>query len=122
MSISLYVRIRIHPFGFKGEELGVSPVERCTHCKIRMSECHICSRETALLTAEEEEEYNILKVHVTLNEKSGHLWAKYPFKKDPAILVDNSKEAKSCQISQERRQLKNGTNSIYIEQFKHMER
>ena len=45
---------------------------------------------------------------------------KYPFKKDPAILVNNGMEAKSCQISQERRQLKNSTHSQYVKQFKDM--
>ena len=61
---------------FQGEALGASPVERCTHCKVRMAECHIYSSETALLTAQEEDEYNILKDQVTLNEASGHLRAK----------------------------------------------
>ena len=76
-------------------------MERCTHCKLRMAECHISSSDTAILTADEEEEYNILKEHVTLNELSGHLQAKYPVKKDPAVLIDNSQEAKACQIRQE---------------------
>ena len=58
---------------FQGESLGVSPVERCTHCKVRMAEYRICSNETAILTANEEEEYNILKEHVTLNESLGCL-------------------------------------------------
>ena len=97
---------------FQGEALGVSPVARCTHCKLKLDECRICSSETAILTAAEEEEYNILKEHVMLNESLGCLQAKYPFKKDPAILVNNGKEAKSCQISQERRQLKNNTLSV----------
>ena len=105
---------------FQGEALGSSPVERCTHCKVRMAECRICSSETALLTAQEEDEYNILKEHVTLDQASGHLQAKYPFKKDPGILIDNGREAKACQISQERRQLKNGTHTQYVEQFKDM--
>ena len=78
-------------------------MERCTHCKLRMAECHICSSDTAILADDEEEEYNILKEHVTLNELSGYLQAKYPFKKDPDMLIDNSKEAKACQISQEKR-------------------
>ena len=68
----------------------------------------------------EEEEYNILKEHVMLNETSGYLQAKYPFKKDPAILIDNRKEAKGCQISQERCQLKNDTHSQYVKQFRDM--
>ena len=95
-------------------------MERCTHCKLRMAECCICSSETAILTANEEEEYNILKEHVTLNELSGHLQAKYPFKKDPAILIDNGRDAKACQVSQERHQLKNNTHSEYVEQFTDM--
>ena len=57
--------------------------------------------ETALLTAKEEDEYNILKEHITLNEASGHLQAKYPFKKDPGVLINNGKDAKACQVSQE---------------------
>ena len=100
---------------FQGESLGISPVARCTHCKLRMAECRICSSETAILTAEEEEEYNILKENVTLNEDSGYLQAKYPFKKDPAVLIDNGKDAKVCQISQEKCQLKNNTHSQYVE-------
>ena len=95
-------------------------MERCTHCKVRMAECHICSSDTAILTANEEEEYNILKEHVTLDELSGHLQAKYPFKKDPVILTDNSKEAKACQVSQEKRQLRNNIHSQYVKQFTDM--
>ena len=64
---------------FQGEALGVSPVERCIHCKVKMAECRICSSKTAVLTDGEEGEYNILKDHVTLNDVSGHLQAKYPF-------------------------------------------
>ena len=30
------------------------------------------------------------------------LKAKYPFKRDPGVLIDNGKEAKACQIDQER--------------------
>merc|ERR1711895_277323 len=105
---------------FQGESLGVSPVERCTQPSLRMAECRICSSDTAILTADEEEEYNILKEHVTLNERSGYLQAKYPFKKDPAVLIDNSKEAKSCQINQEKHQLKKNIHSQYVEQFTHM--
>ena len=86
---------------FQGESLGVSPVERCIGCKLRISECRICSSESAILTAQEEEEYNILREHMTLNTVSGFLTAKYPFKQDPGVLIDNSKEAKACQESQE---------------------
>ena len=85
-----------------------------------MAECRICSSDTAILTADEEEEYYILKEHVTLDELSGHLQEKYPFKKDPFILTDNSKEAKACQVSQEKRQLRNNINSQYVEQFTDM--
>ena len=83
---------------FQGEALGVSPVERCTHCKVRMAECQICSSETALLTVQEEDEYNILKEHVTMDQATGHLQARYPFKKDPGFMIDNGKDAKACQI------------------------
>ena len=92
-------------------------MERCTHCKVRMAECRICSSDTAILTANEEEEYKIFKEHVTLDELSGYLQANYPFKKDPAVLTDNSKEAKACQISQKKHQLKNNIHSQYFEQF-----
>ena len=85
-----------------------------------MAECRICSSETAILTVAQEEDYNILKEHVMFNETLGYLQAKYPFKKDPAILIDNRKEAKGCQISQERCQLKNDTHSQYVEQFRDM--
>merc|ERR1712030_315117 len=102
---------------FQGESLGVSPVERCTHCKHRMAECRICSSDTAILSANEEQEYNILKEHVIFNELSGHLQAKYPFKEDPGVLINNSKEAKACQVNQEKRQLKNAIHSKYVEQF-----
>ena len=96
---------------FQGEALGVSPIERCTDCKLKISQCRICSSETAILTAAEEEEYNVLKEHVTFCKESGQLQAKYPFKKDPGVLLDNGREAKACQISQERRQIKNGTHN-----------
>ena len=90
-------------------------MERCSHCKIRLSECHICSSDKALLTAKEEEEYNILKEHVTFNATTGTLEAKYPFQKDSEVLIVNNKEAKACQISQEKRQIKNGTHAQYVE-------
>lgn len=85
-----------------------------------MDECRICSSETAILTAQEEEEYNILKAHITLNDVSGHLQAKYPFKKDPRVLIDNGNDAKACQISQERHQVQNRTHDQYDKQFKDM--
>merc|ERR1712240_452182 len=105
---------------FQGEALGVSPIEQCTDCKLKISQCRICSSETAILTAAEEEEYNVLKEHVTFCKDSAQLKAKYPFKKDPGVLLDNGREAKACQISQERRQIKNGTHNQYVEQFKDM--
>ena len=105
---------------FQGKALGVSPIERCTDCKLRISQCRICSSDTAILTAAKEEEYNVIKEHVTFCKESGQLHAKYPFKKDPSILVDNGKEAKACQVSQEKRQLKNGTHQQYVDQFKDM--
>ena len=92
---------------FQEEALGVSPVERCTHCKVKLAECRICSSETALLTAQEEEEYIILKEHMTMDKATGQLQARYLFKKDPGVLVDNGKDAKSCQVTQERQQIRN---------------
>merc|ERR1711867_271465 len=85
-----------------------------------MAKCRICSSDIAILTTDKEEEYNVLKEHVTLDELSGHLQAKYPFKKDPAILTDNSREAKACQVSQERRQLRDIIHSQYVKQFNDM--
>ena len=85
-----------------------------------MAKCRICSSETALLTAQEEDEYNILKEHVTLDEASGHLQAKYRFKKDPGLLINNRKDAKAYQVSQERRQIRNKTHTQYVEQFMDM--
>ena len=82
-----------------------------THCKLRIAECWIRSSETAILTEVEEEEYNIFKEHAMFNKSSGYLQAKHPFKKNPSVLVNKGKEAKVCQISQERRQLKNNTHS-----------
>ena len=35
-------------------------------------------------------------------------------------MIDNGREAKACQISQERRQINNGTHTQYVEQFKDM--
>merc|ERR1712240_528563 len=102
----------------QGEALGVSPIEQCTDCKLKISQCRICSSDTTILTAAKEEEYNVIKEHVTVCKESGQLHAKYPFKKDPSILVDNGKEAKACQVSQEKRQLKNGTHQQYVDQFK----
>ena len=85
-----------------------------------MAECRICSIEKALLTAEEEKEYSNLCEYVTLNQITGQLQAKYPFKKDSGVLIDNGKEAKAWQINQERHQLKTKTHPQYIEQFRDM--
>ena len=71
-----------------------------------MAECRICTSETDILTAQDEEEYDILKEHVMLNDV---LQAKYPFKKNSGVLIDNGKDAKACQISQERRQVHSRT-------------
>ena len=51
------------------------------------------------------------------NKSSGYLQAKYPFKKDPAVLMDNGQEAKACQVSQEKRQVHNKTHDQYVEHF-----
>ena len=71
-----------------------------------MAECRICSSKTVVLTAQEQEEYNILKDLVTLNDVSGHLQAKYSFKKDPGVPIDNGKDAKVCQINHKRWQIR----------------
>ena len=91
---------------FLEEALGISPVEYSTHCKVRMTMCRICNSEKALLTTEEEEEYNILKENVTLNKVTGQLQANYSFMKDPGELIDIGKEVKACQTSQKRFLLK----------------
>ena len=41
--------------------------------------------------------------------------ASYLFKKDPGVLIDYSKEAKTCQINQKRRQIMKDTYSQYVE-------
>ena len=107
------------PF-FQAEQLGVGPVERCISCKLWISECRICNNDSALISVQEEEEYSILKDHMIFDKSVGHLRANYPFKADPAILIDNGKEALACQKSQEKRQIKNNTHSQYQEQFQDM--
>ena len=98
------------PFS-QAEQLEFGPVERCTSCKLRISECRICNNYSALICAQEEEEHPILKDHMIFDKSVGNLRAKYPFKADPAILIDNGKEALACQKSQEKRQIKNNTYS-----------
>ena len=46
--------------------------------------------------------------------------AKYPFSRDPEVLVDNGKNALACQERQEKRQLKTGTHAKYVDQFADM--
>merc|ERR1712240_920030 len=70
---------------FQEEVLGISLIEQCTDCKLKISQCRICSSDTAILTAAEEEEYNILKEHVIFCKDSGQHWAKYPFKMEPLV-------------------------------------
>ena len=105
---------------FQGEALGVSPIERCTQCKLSVSKCHLCNGDSSNLTFQEEEEYNVMNDHVNFNDTTGRLEAKYPFSKDPSILVNNWKEAKACQVNQEKRQLREGTHGQYVEQFRDM--
>ena len=107
---------------FQAAALGASPIDRCTSCKLGLKNYRICSTDRALLNAQEEEEYHILKDPIKFNSDSGKLEAKCPFSKDPQVLVDNSKETLDCQISQERRLIKNSTHAMYIEQFKDMVR
>ena len=94
----------------------------CTSCKLELKNCRICSADRALLNAQQEEEYHILKDHMKFNPESNKLEAKYLFSKDPEVLIENSKEALGCQISQERRQIKNSTHAMYIVQFQDMVR
>ena len=83
----------------QGEALGASPIERCTQYKLSVSKCRLCNSDSSAVTAKEEEEYNIMNDHVIYNDTEGHLEAKYPFSKDPSILVNNWKEAKASQFS-----------------------
>ena len=92
-------------------------MERCTQCKLDVSQCHLYSSDRALLTAQEEEEYLKLKDHMVFNTVTGCLEAKYPFNADPSCLENNGRQAKACQVSQERWQLSNGSHSKYVEQF-----
>ena len=54
------------------------------------------------------------------NETAGNLEAKYPISKGPSVLVNNLKDSKTCQVRQERRQLKYETYSQCAKQFKDM--
>ena len=94
---------------FQAEALGVSPVERCSSCKLEIKNCRICSSDRALLSAKEEEEYKILKDNTLFNESTGCLHTKYPFTK-----------ALNCQISQEKRQIRNQYHTLYVDQFEDM--
>lgn len=96
---------------FQEEALSVSQEEGCTHYRVRMVVRRIYSSEKALLTANKEEKYNILKEQLLSTKSLGtrQLQAKYSFKKDPGVLIDNAKEVKACKIRQKRGQLKNNT-------------
>ena len=57
----------------------------------------------SILTVEEEDEFDVFKEHISLHEQIGYMKAKYPFKRNPSILMNDSNEARSCQINQEKR-------------------
>ena len=90
-------------------------MEKCSPCKLVLKDCKLCSTEKALLSASGQEEYCILKDHTVYDLVAGCLTAKYPFSQDPSILVNNSSQALGAQKSQEKRQLRNGTNEKYME-------
>merc|ERR1712105_228285 len=46
---------------FQAEQLGASPVEKCTNCKSTIKNCRICNSKTSVLSATEIEEHNISK-------------------------------------------------------------
>ena len=56
---------------FEEEAIDVSQVEHCTQCQGMMAECRTFSSKKALLTAEEGEEYNMIKEHITFNVVTG---------------------------------------------------
>ena len=95
--------------------MGASPGEKCSRCKVVLKDCRLCSSEKALLSASEQEEYCILKDHTVYDPIAGKLMAKNPFSQDPSVLTNNSLQALGAQKFQERRQLKNGTNKLYVE-------
>ena len=105
---------------FQAEQLGASPIEKCTNCKTTIKDCRICNSETSVLSATEIEEYNIMKDHCIFNEHDKKLHVRYPFSCDPSILIDNSSSAFNRQIAAERKQLKNGVHAQYVEQFNDM--
>ena len=45
MSLTRIAPVLDVPF-FQAEQLGVRPVERCTSCKLRISECRICNNDS----------------------------------------------------------------------------
>ena len=55
-----------------------------------------------------------------MDKATGQLQARYPFKKDPEVLIDNDTDAKACQITQEHWQIRNQTHSQYTDQFQDM--
>ena len=74
---------------FQGEALGASPIERCSSCKAQLKGCCIYSKDQALISAQAEEEYKIIKDHCKFKEDKGALVVKYPFSKDPLVMLYN---------------------------------
>ena len=104
-------------FTLQAEALGASPIERCSSRKTALKDCRLCSAKTALLSAREEEEYTALKDHTELDSITGRLHVRYLFCRDPSCLVDNGYAVKARKIGQEKKQLKEGINKQYIDQF-----
>ena len=61
-----------------------------------------------------------LKLRYQFNHDKGCLITKYPFSKDPRILVDNGPNALALQERQEKQQIKKGMHAKYLEQFEDM--
>ena len=102
---------------FQAEALGASPIERCSSCNTALKDCRLCSAKTTLLSAREEEEYTALKDPTELDSVTGRLHVRYSFCRDPSCLVDNGYAVKARKIGQEKKQLKEGINKQYIDQF-----
>ena len=89
-------------------------------CESHLKNCQLYSEDQAPMMALQEEEYKSLKLHCQFDQDEGCLVAKYPFSRDPSILVDNGKNALVFQERQEKKQHKTGTHAKYVEQFEDM--
>ena len=61
---------------------------------------------TAVLSATEIEEYNIMRDHCEYDDINKKLHVRCPFSKDPSVLINNSNSALARQVSAEKKQIK----------------